>query len=162
EIELTPETVLVRHVCTAPSTGTAIYRYRGDETRLGAYDRRGEGGPYPYPWLQGFAYGVGRVEALGQRVRGLQSGQLGYSQKLTAERAVVAPADLTPLPAGVAPEWGALLYQAQIALKGARAAQIVLGDYLLVTGLGAIGNFTAQLGKLGGAYRVLATDLSAR
>lgn len=191
EIELTPETVLVRHVCTAPSTGTAIYRYRGEETKLAAYNRQEsfvfggahpgekrappsappgsgrrisqeEGGAYPYPWLQGFAYGVGRIEQLGEKVRALQVGQLVYSQKLTAELSVVAPADLVPLPPGVEPEWAALLFQAQVALRGARAAQIVLGDYVLVTGLGTIGNFTAQLCKLGGAYRVLATDLSAQ
>ena len=28
DIELTPDTVLVRHVCTAPSQGTGIHRYR--------------------------------------------------------------------------------------------------------------------------------------
>ncbi len=162
EIELTSDTVLVRHVCTAPSTGTAIYRYRGEETRVEAYNRQREGSAYPYPWLQGFAYGVGRIERLGEKVRGLQVGQLVYTQKLTAELSVVAPTDLTPLPPGVEPEWAATLYQAQIALKGARAAQIILGDYVLVTGLGTIGNFAAQLCKLGGAYRVLATDLSAQ
>lgn len=31
EINLTSDTVMVRHMCTAPSQGTGIHRYRGEE-----------------------------------------------------------------------------------------------------------------------------------
>ncbi len=165
EITLTPDTVLVRHVCTAPSQGTAIHRYRGKEVGLAAYTRQETGGPFPYAWLQGFAYGVGCIEEVGAneaRRQRFVPGQLVYTQKLTAEYAVVAPADLTPLPQGLDPESASLMVQAEVGLKGARAVQIILGDTVLVTGQGPIGLFAAQLCKLAGAYRVLATDLSER
>lgn len=159
EIRLTPETVLVRHVCTAPSQGTAIHRYRGEEIGVAAFSRNESGGPFPYPWLQGFAYGVGRIEEAGANVRELEVGQLVYSQKLTAELSVLTPSDLIPLPEGLEPESAAMLLQAEVGLKGARGADIILGDTILVTGQGPIGSFAAQLCKLAGAYQVIVTDI---
>lgn len=159
EIELTADRVLVRHVCTAPSQGTGIHRYRGEELGLASYSREETGGPFPYSWPQGFAYGVGSVEEIGANVRGLDVGQLVYSQKLMAELSVAAPSDLIPLPDGLDPEPATMLLQAEVGLRGARAANIILGDTALVTGQGPIGSFAAQLCKLAGAYRVAVTDL---
>ena len=163
EIELTPDTVLVRHVCTSPSQGTGIHRYRGEEIGLDAYNRKERGGPFPYEWPQGgYAYGVGRIKELGANVEGFEVGQLVYCQQLIGKLSVVAPSALVPLPKGLDPEAATLILQAEVALKGARAANIMLGDTALITGLGPIGSFAAQLSKLAGAYRVIATDLSDR
>ena len=162
EIEMTPASLLVRHVCTAPSQGTAIHRYRAEEIGIDSFSRRETGGPFPYPWVQGFAYGVGRVEEVGAQGKGFKVGQLVYSQKLTSELSVLSPSDAIPLPEGLDPEPATMLLQAEVGLKGARGARIVLGDIVFVTGQGPIGNFAAQLAKLGGAYRVVATDLSDR
>ena len=159
EIHLTSETVLVRHVCTAPSQGTAIHRYRGEEIEVAPYSRNEGGGPYPYPWLQGFGYGVGRIEEAGTNVQEVEVGQLVYSQKLTAELSVLTPSDLIPLPEGLDPESATMLLQAEVGLKGARGADIILGDVVLVTGQGPIGHFAAQLCRLAGAYQVIVTDI---
>ena len=51
EIHLTPNTVLVKHVCTAPSQGTAVHRYLAEEIELDSFNRQKSGGPFPYPWL---------------------------------------------------------------------------------------------------------------
>ena len=160
EIHLTPETVLVRHVCTAPSQGTAIHRYRGEEIGVAPFSRKESGGPFPYPWLQGFAYGVGRIEETGANIQEVEVGQLVYSQKLTAELSVLTPSDLIPLPEGLDPESATMLLQAEVGLKGARGADIILGDVVLVTGQGPIGSFAAQLCRLAGAYQVIVTDIS--
>ncbi|HIO67496.1 MAG TPA: zinc-binding alcohol dehydrogenase [Flavobacteriales bacterium] len=160
EIHLTPNTVLVKHVCTAPSQGTAVHRYLAEEIELDSFNRQKSGGPFPYPWLQGFAYGVGRIEEVGAKVQLVKKGQLIYSQKLTADLSVLDPSDLIPLPEGLDPESAAMLLQAEVGLKGARAAKIILGDTVLVTGQGPIGNFAAQLCKLTGAYQVVVSDLS--
>ena len=64
------------------------------------------------------------------------------------------------IPDGLDPEAAAMLLQAEVGLKGARAAKIILGDTVLVTGQGPIGNFAAQLCKLTGAYQVIVSDLS--
>jgi threonine dehydrogenase-like Zn-dependent dehydrogenase len=159
EIHLTPETVLVRHVCTAPSQGTAIHRYRGEEIGVAPFSRNESGGPFPYPWLQGFAYGVGRIEEAGANVQEVEVGRLVYSQKLTAELSVLTPSDLIPLPEGLDPESATMLLQAEVGLKGARGAEIILGDIVFVTGQGPIGSFAAQLCKLAGAYQVIVTDI---
>ena len=159
EINLTPDTVLVRHVCTAPSQGTGIHRYRGEEIVLEPYSRKEGGGPFPYPWLQGFAYGVGRVEEVGAKIKEFEIGQLVYCLKLTAELSVVRPSELIPLPEGLDPEPATMILQAEVGLKGARAANIILGDTVLVTGQGPIGILAAELCKLAGAYQVIVTDL---
>ena len=160
EIHLTPDALLVRHVCTAPSQGTAIHRYRGEEIGVAAFSRNETGGPFPYPWLQGFAYGVGRIEEAGANVQHIEIGQLVYSQKLTGEFSVLTPSDLIPLPEGLNPDSATMLLQAEVGLKGARGADIILGDIVLVTGQGPIGRFAAQLCKLAGAYQVIVTDIS--
>ena len=160
EINLTPDTVLLRHICTAPSQGTGIHRYRGEEIVVEPYSRKGGSGPFPYAWLQGFGYGVGRVEEIGANVKGFEPGQLVYCTQLTAELSVVAPSDLLPLPQGLDPESATLVLQAQVGVNGARATKIMLGDTVLVTGQGPIGSFAAQLCKLAGAYQVIVTDLS--
>ena len=160
EIHLTPDALLVRHVCTAPSQGTAIHRYRGEEIGVAAFSRNESGGPFPYPWLQGFAYGVGRIEEAGANVQEVEVGQLVYSQKLTGEFSVLTPSDLIPLPEGLNPDSATMLLQAEVGLKGARGADIILGDIVLVTGQGPIGRFAAQLCKLAGAYQVIVTDIS--
>lgn len=156
EIVLESTQVLVRHVCTAPSQGTALHMYRGDH--LGVEGVR-ETRPWPYPWLQGFAYGVGRVEEVGTEVERYDAGDLVYTMKLTSQLAALDPDDLTPVPAGLEPESAALLYQAIVGLNGGRGANVVLGDTALVTGQGPIGIFAAQLCQLAGAYQVVATDI---
>jgi threonine dehydrogenase-like Zn-dependent dehydrogenase len=157
ELTLGPAQVLVKHVCTAPSQGTALHMYRGDHLDV-EFTRRTR--PWPYPWLQGFAYGVGRVEEVGAQVTGIEPGQLVYSMKLLGEHAVLAPTDLTPLPPGLDAEPAALAFQAGVALNGIQEAQVALGDVVLVTGQGPIGNFAAQLCRLAGAWRVVTTDMS--
>jgi len=156
EIALQPDKVLVRHVCSAPSIGTALHLYRGEHLEV---DYVRERRPFPYPWLQGFAYGVGRVEEVGAQAKGVKEGDLVYCMKLMSWASVVTPADITPIPEGLEPEAASLAFQAGVALHGVRGADITLGDTVLVTGQGPIGVFAAQFCKLSGARRVIATDL---
>ena len=157
EISLTPDTILVRHICTGPSQGTALHLYRGEHLEVD-YVRRTR--PWPYVWVQGFAYGVGRVEEVGTQVKGIREGDAVLSQKLMSELSVMAPADATVIPEGLDPEAAALSFQARVALGGIRAAHIALGEYVLVTGQGPIGICVSQLSRIAGARRVFATDLS--
>lgn len=156
ELTLQPGKVLVKHVCTAPSQGTALHMYRGEHLAV-EYTRRTR--PWPYPWFQGYAYGVGRIEEVGADVQGLQAGELVYSMKLAPEYALLAPNDVLPLPQGLDPEQAALVFQAIVALHGMREAQVALGDVVLVTGQGPIGIFAALLAQLAGAWKVVTTDL---
>ena len=157
EIAMKPNQVLVKTMCIAPSQGTALHMYRGDHLEV---DNVREARPFPYPWNQGFSYGIGRVEDVGSEVSGFKAGDLVHSMRLLSDLSVISPADLLPVPDGLDPEAAALVFQAGVALHGIRRADIALGDTALVTGQGTIGVFAAQLCKLAGAWRVIATDLS--
>jgi 2-desacetyl-2-hydroxyethyl bacteriochlorophyllide A dehydrogenase len=63
------------------------------------------------------------------------------------------------LPNGVNPEHASFTHMAGIAMTAIRASKIELGDVVLVTGLGAIGNIASQLAQLQGAT-VVATDIN--
>lgn len=62
------------------------------------------------------------------------------------------------LPDGINPEFAAFTHMATIALTAIRKSEIELGDFVLVTGLGAIGNLASQLAQLQGAT-VISTDI---
>ena len=157
DVELLPDSVVVRHRCTCPSIGTALHLYRNEHKQS---DSVREERPFPYPWLQGFAYGCGEVVETGSAVSGLSEGQLVYSMKIMAKECVIPARDLTPLPDGLDPESASMAFQASVALKSVQSAEIALGDIVLVTGQGPIGIFAAQCARLAGAWKVITTDLS--
>jgi len=61
------------------------------------------------------------------------------------------------LPEGIDPTLASFAHMAGIAMTSIRKSNIELGDFVLVTGMGAIGNLAAQLAQLQGG-RVIATD----
>ena len=63
-----------------------------------------------------------------------------------------------PLPVGMTPEQAVLLDPAHFALAAVRDADIRLGEWVAVYGMGAIGLMIVQLAKLSGAERVFAVD----
>ena len=65
------------------------------------------------------------------------------------------------LPAGLSPALACFTRMASIAMTSLRVSHIELGDVVLVTGLGQVGNFAAQLATLQGGT-VIGVDLSAR
>jgi len=66
-----------------------------------------------------------------------------------------------PVPEGLALDQACFTRMASIAFTSVRKSAIELGDRVLVTGLGQVGNFAAQLATLQGAT-VIGVDLSAR
>lgn len=65
------------------------------------------------------------------------------------------------VPAGLSPALAGFTRMATIAMTSLRVSHIQLGDIVLVTGLGQVGNFAAQLATLQGAT-VIGLDLSPR
>lgn len=63
------------------------------------------------------------------------------------------------LPAGIDPKLAAFAHMGNIAITALRNSSIELGDDVLVTGLGAIGNIITQLVQLQGG-KVIATDIN--
>lgn len=74
----------------------------------------------------------------------------------------VVPQNLcVELPDGVSFEEGAFCHLSATSLHGVRQADVALGEYGVVLGLGVVGQLTAQLAQLAGCH-VLGTDLFDR
>lgn len=106
---------------------------------------------------------IGRVEAKGEAVTHVEVGDLVYTYGKHTQMSRFEYGDrwggvCVKLPAGINPEHASFTHMATIAITALRNSKIELGDYVLVTGLGAIGNLAAQLAQLQGAT-VIASDI---
>ncbi|MCO6480100.1 MAG: zinc-binding alcohol dehydrogenase [Phaeodactylibacter sp.] len=145
-----PTAVLVRNQYSHISAGTELACIAGLESF------------FSIPGTPGYT-AVGEVVATGSAVDHLQPGDQVYTYGPHAEYFTIDITDrwhgvCVKLPEGINPEWAAFTHMATIAMTALRVSSIELGDYALVTGLGAIGNLAAQLAQLQGA-RVIAADI---
>lgn len=101
---------------------------------------------------------VGRVIGLGRGVTGFAEGDRVASNGKHAEVAT-APVNLCArIPDGVSDESAAFTVIGAVALQGIRLVQPTLGEAVVVTGLGLIGQITVQLLRAHGC-RVLGIDM---
>jgi predicted dehydrogenase len=102
---------------------------------------------------------VGRVAAVGAGVRGFSVGDRVVSNGPHAEM-VSVPVNLSvKIPDGVTDEQAVFTVIGAIGLQGMRLAQPVLGEAVVVTGLGLIGLLTVQM-LIAQGCRVLGIDVS--
>ena len=106
---------------------------------------------------------VGEVIEKGEAVN-FNMGDLVFSMGPHAEYFKVNTADrwhgvCVKLPQGIKPDEAAFAHMAAIAMTSIRVSDVELGDNVLVTGLGAIGNLAAQLAQLQGG-KVIAVDIN--
>lgn len=104
---------------------------------------------------------AGTIIQLGDQVTGFSVGQrvacMGASYAVHGTYAVV-PVNLTiPLPDQVSFEEGAFVALAATALQAVRRAELQLGEFVLVMGLGLVGQLTGQLATIAGTH-VIGTD----
>ncbi len=88
---------------------------------------------------------VGHVVAVGEDVRGFDVGDRVASNGPHAELVVVPHRLCALIPAEVSDESAAFTVLASIGLQGMRLAEPMLGETFVVSGLGLIGQLTAQL-----------------
>ena len=107
----------------------------------------------------------GRVVAVGEGVALFQVGDrvaCAGANKATHSELVVVPENLTnPLPRGCDMKSAASVAIGAIAMHGTRRANVGLGEYAVVLGLGLVGMIAVQLLKLSGV-RVIGFDVSPR
>lgn len=151
-----PGQALLRTRCTLISTGTELTALTGDFPPNSAWSRY-----VRYPWTAGYSH-VGEVEAVGEGVEDLVSGELLASHAPHGDRAVVTVARAERVPSGISPEQAAFLPLAQITLNGVRQGEVALGESVVVLGAGLIGQLTARFCRLAGARPVLLVDQSAQ
>lgn len=120
---------------------------------------------FPLPGTPGYA-AVGEVLAAGAAVTRFVPGDRILTHGPHASCFKIDTTDrytgtCVKIPAGLPPEQAVFARMASIALAAIRTARIELGDRVLVTGLGMVGNFAAQFAALQGAW-VIATDPCGR
>ncbi len=142
--------VLVKNHFTHLSAGTEMACLSGLE------------GWFQFPASPGYT-GIGEIVEKGSAVEKVQKGDLVYTYSTHSQYFKLDTTDrwhgvCVPLPKGVNPEWASFTHMAGIAMTALRISNIELGDHVLVTGQGVIGNLAAQLAQLQGAS-VIVSDL---
>ncbi len=145
-----PHDVILKNKYSHISAGTELACLTGNESF------------FQIPDTPGYT-AVGEVIDKGEAVD-LDKGDLVFSMGPHAEYSKVNTLDrwhgvVVKLPKGIKPDEASFAHMAAIAMTSIRVANIELGDDVLVTGLGAIGNLAAQLAQLQGG-RVIAVDIN--
>jgi 2-desacetyl-2-hydroxyethyl bacteriochlorophyllide A dehydrogenase len=143
--------VIVKNHFTHLSAGTEMACLSGLE------------GWFQIPASPGYT-GIGEVIAKGAAVEKISIGDMVYTYSTHSQYYKLNITDrwhgvCVKLPGNVNPEWASFTHMAGIAFTAIRNSRIELGDYVLVTGQGVIGNLAAQLARLQGA-NVIVSDIS--
>ncbi len=107
--------------------------------------------------------GIGEVIETGVSVEKVKKGDLVYTYSTHSQYFKLSTKDrwhgiCVKLPEGINPQWASFTHMAGIAMTAIRKSNIELGDTVLVSGQGVIGNLAAQLAQLQGAD-VIVTDI---
>lgn len=147
--EIGEESVLVRTLFSGVSIGTEMWMATGQ--------REGYG---PVPFINGYQ-GVGEIVRLGGKVEGWAVGEqvVFFGGQSHAQYVKVHRSLLHRLPDPAQAKGAALFVQPCVGANALNQAGVNCGDVVLVIGQGLVGQATAQLARLRGAY-VIATDVA--
>lgn len=115
----------------------------------------------PGVWYMGYA-NVGTVLEVGDEVEHIKEGDLVYTPGAHQSQIVKSESVVLKLPDTISPEKGIFLTNLMTAYNGILDADIKLGDTVVVSGLGVLGQMVMQLAKLSGALQVIGIDLVDR
>lgn len=152
--DLGPGQVLVRVTATMISPGTQLSGVRAV--------RRGEAPGPGKPRSLGYQ-AAGEVIRVGERVRGLTPGQrvACFGPGALHTNLAVVPQNLcAPIPDNVTDEEASGMNLVLTALQALRRTPVQFGEFMLVVGLGTVGQLAAQFGRAHGLY-VMGWDMSA-
>lgn len=141
-----PRQVLIETECTAISAGTELGVQ--EQSRLGDY----------YPGYSN----VGRILALGREVRDWEVGMrvLSFGHHASHVLSGTEAPYLIPVPEGVSSEEAAFTVIGSVSMHGARKAKVELGEHVVITGAGMVGQILLQLLARTGAETLTVVDLS--
>jgi 2-desacetyl-2-hydroxyethyl bacteriochlorophyllide A dehydrogenase len=150
-----PHALVAEAIFSLISVGTELALYTGTHIGFTLPEP-----PFPMmPQRPGYAW-VGRVNAVGEKVEGIQAGQRVLIEAPHGSAAIVdiRQTSVLPLPDEVTDAAGTLIRMAGIALTAARVAPLQLGDPVVVFGMGLVGQLAAQLYRLNGGHPVFGID----
>lgn len=151
-----------------PGPGEVLIRARrsliSTGTELTCYSRRFDPGTHwdtwvKYPFAPGYSH-VGAVIALGTGVEGIQVGDRVATRAGHHQYVICPAARAFLIPSAISDEDAAWFAIASIVQNGVRRAAHQLGEVIVVTGLGILGQLTVQYTRLSGASEVVAIDMS--
>jgi len=149
---LGPDEFLVNTECTFISAGTELANYTGKEPQVFH-----PGSWCAYPWRSGYA-NVGIVTAVGQNVTRVKVGQRVFTCGVHASVIKGSQRGMAiAVPDGMDPAVAAASRMAGVATTAVAVAQIGLHPWVVVFGLGLVGNLAAQAFRILGG-RVIGVD----
>lgn len=149
---LRPDEFLVETECTFISAGTELANYTGKEPQVFQ-----PGSWCAYPWRSGYA-NVGKVTAVGENVARVQLGQRVFT--CGAHASVIKASQhrmVSAVPDGMDPSVAAASRMAGVATTAVVVADLCLHPWVVVFGLGMVGNLAAQAFRILGG-RVIGVD----
>lgn len=177
EVERPPiaeDQIRVKSIYSGVSHGTEMNVYRGlapffrkkqdPATRLFVKAEKSELWEYPVRscdpgvWYMGYA-SVGEVVETGSAVQNVKVGDIVAIGTPHQEENVVKGEKAVVLPKGIQPEKGVLFTNLITAYNGIMDTHINLGDTVVISGLGVIGQLLVQMAKMSGAFRVYGIDV---
>ncbi len=152
-----PHQVVIETECSVISAGTELANYTGTEPRV--FEK---GSWCAYPWRPGYG-NVGIVRAAGQSVTNARVGERVFT--FAEHSSLVCYSDeklIFPVPAGMDPALAAATRMAGVSITALLVSTLENDPWVVVFGLGMVGNLAAQIFRLRGC-RVIGVDpLSAR
>lgn len=166
--------VRIQTLYSGISHGTEMSVYRGvapffrrkydPETRLFVDANVTEKWEYPIKscdggvWYMGYA-NVGKIIEVGSKVKEFEIGDIVCSAAPHQSEVIKAEADVIKLPEGIKPEYGVFFTNLMTTYNGILDSHIKLGDTVVVSGLGVLGQLAAQMVKMNGAFKVYGIDM---
>ena len=146
--------------------GTAPFFRRQKDVSTGLFGPAEQDQVWSYPvrscdpgvWYMGYAH-VGRVVEKGPNVRRLEIGDIVYSNAPHQTQVVKNETETVKLPPGLKPEYGVFFTNLMTAFNAILDTRIKLGDTVVVSGLGVLGQLLVQMCKMSGALCVYGVDL---
>lgn len=147
QLKVGPREVLLKTLYSTISPGTEL-----------AWLNHMENTPGEYPYYPGYS-ACCRIEEIGLEVEGFSVGDIVVSNTKHWSHHILEANQCIPVPETLKPCEVSAYRLAAISLQGVRKADIQIGDDVAVLGLGAIGNYAAQLSYVAGAGTVSGFDL---
>jgi 2-desacetyl-2-hydroxyethyl bacteriochlorophyllide A dehydrogenase len=174
--ELQNGQVLIQTICSLISAGTEL-GVQGAYSEFSSSWSETETIVQPPGWVGAIARkverplgysNVGRIIAVSDDLQNTESfpfkiGDVVLSSGKHASHVVVAPESehLTKVPPGLSSEEAAFGVLGSISIYGIERANLRLGDYVAVIGMGVVGQLTLQLARYTGCEALIAIDLEA-
>lgn len=147
-----PHQVMIETECTVISAGTELANYTGKEPRV--FEK---GSWCAYPWRSGYG-SVGIVRAVGKAVTRARAGERVFTFANHASLVSYNQEQMIfPVPAGIDPTLAVAARMAGVSVTALLVSRLENDPWVVVFGLGMVGNLAAQMFHLRG-YRVIGVD----